>query len=143
MGRWITEESLDANALLAETADVSCGGLVVFYGAVRDSNDGREVDGMTYEAHVSMAEKVIREIEGEMLACFAIKTCRIQHRIGPLALGEVSVIVVANSPHRDAAFQAARYGIDEVKQRVPIWKEEHYIGGQSKYLDGVPLVKDE
>lgn len=139
MSRWVTDAPLDLNALIAETEDDSCGALVIFSGVVRNVNEGRPVDGMTYEAHVALAEKVLAEIEAEVLDRFPVKQCRIMHRIGPLALGEVSVYVVVRGGHRGETFDAARYGIDETKARVPIWKEEHYTDGDSRYLDGTPL----
>lgn len=139
MSRWVTEAPLDLNALIAETEDDSCGALVIFSGVVRNTNEGRPVDGMTYEAHVELADKVLAEIEAEVLAQFPVKQCRIMHRIGALALGEVSVYVVVRGVHRGETFDAARYGIDATKERVPIWKEEHYTDGDSRYLDGTPL----
>ncbi len=139
MGRWVTEEPLDLNALLAETEDPGSGALVVFSGTVRDQNDGRSVSSMTYEAHVALAERVLQQIEAEALARFSARRCRIVHRLGPLALGEVSVYVVVRAAHRAEAFAAARYGIEAVKQRVPIWKREHYLDGDSRYLEGTPL----
>ncbi|MBN1963762.1 MAG: molybdenum cofactor biosynthesis protein MoaE [Anaerolineae bacterium] len=143
MNAWITEDALDLNALLAATADPACGALVVFTGTVRNENDDQPVTGMTYEAHVELATNVIRQIEAEVLERFPVRQCRIAHRIGALALGDESVIVVVRSGHRTEAFEAARYGIDAVKQRVPIWKHEHYVAGESKYLDGVPLRQDD
>ncbi|MCD4684844.1 MAG: molybdenum cofactor biosynthesis protein MoaE [Anaerolineae bacterium] len=140
MGRWILDTPLSVDPLLQETEDHGSGALIVFYGTVRNHNDGRPVDGMTYEAHVSIAEKVLAEIEAEALDKFAIRHCRIQHRIGRLALGEASVIIVVRGAHRADAYTASRYAIDELKQRTPIWKEEHYINGDSRYLDGVPLT---
>ncbi|GAB4572356.1 MAG: molybdenum cofactor biosynthesis protein MoaE [Anaerolineae bacterium] len=143
MNRWITYDPLDLNALIAETEDPSCGALVIFSGTVRNENDGRPVSGMTYEAHLEMAEKVLAEIEQEVLDRFPVSQCRIVHRIGELALGEVSIYVVVRGGHRGEAFDAARYGIDETKKRAPIWKEEHYIDGDSRYLDGTPLRRKE
>jgi len=144
MGRWVQESPLELEPLLRETADPASGALVVFYGTVRDHNDGRPVRSMAYEAHVSMAEKVLAAIEAEVLEKFDVRRCRIVHRIGHLALGEPSVIIVVRSAHRAAAYAASRYAIDELKQRAPIWKEEHYADGDSRYLDGVPLArKDE
>ncbi len=144
MGRWIVTEPLVLEPLLRETEDVSSGALVVFYGTVRDYNDGRPVQSMTYEAHVALAEKVLAEIEQEALAKFGARRCRIQHRIGHLGLGEPSVLIVVRAGHRDAAYAASRYAIDALKQRAPIWKEEHYADGDSRYLDGIPLTrKDE
>lgn len=143
MGRWICDTSFDLAALLSETEDVSSGALVIFYGTVRDENDGQPVHSMTYEAHVALAEKVLAEIEQEALTRFQVRRCRIQHRIGLLQLGEPSVIIIVRAAHRGAAYDASRYAIDELKQRAPIWKEEHYVGGESRYLDGVPLTKKE
>ena len=144
MGRWIQEAPLELEPLLQETADPGTGALVVFFGTVRDHNDGRPVRSMTYEAHVSMAEKVLAAIEAEVVERFDVQHCRIVHRVGHLELGEPSVIIVVRAAHRDAAYRASRYAIDELKQRAPIWKEEHYADGDSRYLDGVPLTrKDE
>lgn len=143
MSRWILNSPLDVNALLQETEDPGSGALIVFYGTVRDQNEGQPVNGMSYEAHVSMAEKVLAEIEQEAIQRFGARQVRIQHRIGALALGEPSVLVVVRAAHRAEAYAASRYAIDELKQRAPIWKEEHYVSGDSRYLDGVPLKKDE
>jgi molybdopterin synthase catalytic subunit len=144
MSRWILETPLELEPLLRETEDSASGALVVFYGTVRDHNDGQRVQAMTYEAHTPMAEKVLREIEAETLEKFAVQHCRIQHRVGMLQLGEASVLIVVRAAHRDPAYAASRYAIDTIKQRAPIWKEEHYVSGESRYLDGVPLTqKDE
>ena len=143
MGRWILDTPLELEPLLTETEDDASGALVIFYGTVRNENDGRPVRSMTYEAHVSMAEKVLREIEIEALEKSGARRCRIQHRIGHLELGEPSVIIVTRAAHRADAYAASRYAIDELKQRAPIWKEEHYADGDSRYLDGVPLRKPE
>lgn len=139
---WITEDPLDLNALIQETEDESCGALVIFSGTVRNQNEGQPVSGMTYEAHVELAAKVLQDLEAEVRQKFGVPQCRIVHRIGALALGDVSVYVVVRAPHRGPAFEAGRYAIDELKQRVPVWKEEHYIDGASRYLDGVPLRRE-
>ncbi len=143
MGRWVTTEPLQLEPLLRETEDPASGALVIFVGTVRNHNDGRPVRGMSYDAHVSMAEKVLAQIEQEALERFAIQHCRIQHRIGPMTLGEPSVQIVVRAAHRDAAYAASRYAIDELKRRAPIWKEEHYTDGDRRFLDGVPLGGDE
>ncbi len=135
----VTEAPLDLAPLLAETDDDACGALVIFSGTVRNTNDGRPVSGMTYDAHVALAERVLAEIESEARTRFGVRHCRIVHRTGTLALGEVSVYVVVRAAHRGEAFEAARYAIDQVKARAPIWKEEHYTDGASRYLDGTPL----
>ena len=141
MHPWITTEPLDLAALIAETEDPATGALVIFSGTVRNENDDRPVDGMTYEAHIELAENTLKQIEQEVLDRFDVRQCRIAHRIGMLGLGDVSVYVVVRAGHRGAAFEAGRYGIDETKVRAPIWKEEHYIDGDSRYLDGTPLTR--
>lgn len=143
MSRWICEEPLDVNTLLHETEDPHSGALVIFGGTVRHENNGKSVRAITYEAHVALAERVLREIEEEVLTRFSVRRCRIRHRIGTLSLGELSVLVVVRAVHRAPAFEAARYAIDEVKKRAPIWKEEHYETGESRYLEGVPLKRRE
>ncbi len=139
MSRWICEGSLDLNQLLKETEDPASGALVIFSGTVRNEHEGEPVRAITYEAHVTLAERVLHEVEEEVLARFDVRQCRIQHRIGTLPLGELSVIVVVRAAHRAPAFEAARYAIDELKKRAPIWKEEHYETGESRYLEGFPL----
>ena len=139
MGRWISKNPLDLTRIIDETSNDASGALLIFAGTVRNNNDGKEVVSMTYEAHESMAEKVLREIEIETENKFDIHQCRLQHRIGLLRLGDVSVYVVVRSGHRDEGYKASRYAIDELKRRTPIWKEEHYVDGESQYLDGTPL----
>lgn len=140
LSRWITEAPLDLDALITETEDVSCGALVAFGGLVRDHNDGRTVSGMTYDAHARMAAATLEALEGDVLRRFDVHQCRLVHRIGPLELGEASVWVVVRSPHRKAAFRAAEYAIDTLKATLPVWKEEHYVDGDSAHLDGTPLA---
>ncbi len=137
----ITEAPLNIDNLIAETEDHASGALILFSGVVRNHNDGQEVNGMTYEADVPLAEKILAEIESEALTKFSVHHCRIQHRVGALELGETSVIIVVRSPHRAEAYEASRYAIDELKRRAPIWKQEHYVGGESRYLEGTPLQK--
>ncbi len=100
MGRWITDQPLDTTALIAETDDLASGALIIFLGTVRNENDGLPVRGMYYEAHIVLAETVIAQIEQEACTQHGARVCRIQHRIGVLALGEPSVIVVTRAAHR-------------------------------------------
>lgn len=135
----LTEAPLDLDSLLAATAGPESGALVVFGGTVRNVHEDRAVQGMSYTAYAPLAEKTLLEIEAEARARFDITQCRILHRLGELALSETSVLVVVRAAHRDAAFKAARWAIDTLKQRVPVWKEEHYRDGESAYLEGVEL----
>lgn len=140
MSRHLSEETLDILGLIEETADESCGALVVFGGAVRIQNEGQTVDSIDYSVHQGLAEKTLAEIESETRERFGVAQCRIIHRTGKLALGELSVLVVVRAGHRPEAFEAARWAIDTLKARVPIWKEEFYQQGNSEYLEGTPLV---
>ena len=90
---------------------------------------GRAVESLDYEAHESMALAVLAEIADEIEARFGVERLAIVHRTGAVPLGETSIAVVAMAPHRDAAFIAARYAIDETKARAPIWKAEHFADG--------------
>jgi len=90
---------------------------------------GRSVDSLSYEAHETMALGVLGTIADEIAERFGVGGLAIVHRTGDVPLGEVSIAVVAVAPHRDAAFQAARYGIDETKARAPIWKAERFADG--------------
>lgn len=141
MGHRICEDPLDLDALLRETEDPGSGALAIFSGTVRDENEGHPVEALTYEAHVLLAENVLQELEREVLERFKVRRCRIQHRVGTLPLGEPSVLVVVRAAHRAEAFAACRYAIDELKRRAPIWKEEHYAGGASAYVEGTPLKR--
>jgi molybdopterin synthase catalytic subunit len=139
MTKWLTEDRLDLDALLAETEDPSCGGVVVFSGDIRNHNEGRSVTGITFEAHETLASKAIEALEKEVLARFDVAQCRIQHRTGDIPVGESSVLIVVRAAHRAEAFDGCRHAIDELKERVPIWKREHYADGDSSYLEGKPL----
>jgi len=139
MGRWICQEPLDLEELVRETEDHSTGALVIFVGTVRDTTEGQAVHAVTYEAHVELAERVLQEIEQEVLERFEVRRCRIRHRVGKLSLGEPSVIIVVRAGHRGPAFEAARYALEELKRRAPIWKEEHLLSGESRFVEGTPL----
>lgn len=139
MSDYLYDTELNLDELLSATEDDSCGALVVFGGSVRINNEGRRVDSIDYSAHKTLAEKTLREVEQETRERFSVPQCRIVHRVGKLSLGELSVLVVVRAGHRPEAFEAARWAIDSLKKRVPIWKEEFYHSGESEYLQGTPL----
>ena len=128
---------------LAETEDETCGALVVFGGTVRLANQGREVASMDYSAYGPLAAATMADIETETIERFDVSACRIQHRTGRLGLGAVSVYIVVRAVHRDAAFEAARHALEELKARVAVWKNEHYADGSSAYLEGTEVVGPE
>ena len=109
----------------------SAGAVVTFIGIVRDHADGRDgVTGLTYEAYESEATKVMTEIVAAARAQWTdLARVALLHRVGELALSEASVAVVVSSPHRGDTFEAARFCIDTLKESVPIWKREHWSGG--------------
>ncbi len=138
--KWLSEQPLDRDALIEETADDRCGALVIFSGDIRNHNDGRrDVVAIEYEAHHTMAARVLEAIEAEVRENFEVHQCRVQHRLGRVEVGQSSVLVICRAAHRAAAFDGARYAIDELKERTPIWKREFYEDGEDRYLDGVPL----
>lgn len=131
----LSANAIDCDALRQELRDVRAGALATFEGRVRDHNDGMTVTLLEYEAYDALAAKEGERILEEAKAKFDVYDCLCIHRTGALELGEVAVWVGAISAHRDAAFAATRYVIDEIKRRVPIWKKEHYAGGESGWVN--------
>lgn len=138
----LTESELDATALARELVHTSAGASVTFEGWVRDHNAGRAVRGLFYQAYVALAEAEGSRILIETIRQFPIVDARCVHRIGSLEIGDLAVWVGVSAGHREAAFAACRYLIDEVKKRVPIWKNERYADGESGWLhpDETPVV---
>jgi molybdopterin synthase catalytic subunit len=128
---------IDAPALARAFAEPACGALVSFEGWVRNHNDGRAVQRLEYEAYESLALKEGARIIAEARKRFAVSKAQCVHRLGPLQIGELAVWVGASAHHRDEAFAACRFLIDEVKQRVPIWKKEFYADGDSGWVNCV------
>jgi molybdopterin synthase catalytic subunit len=122
----LADAPFDVAPLRAALLSPRAGALASFEGWVRDHNDGRPVLGLRYEAYAALAECEGRAILDEARARFAIEAAACVHRVGALEIGELAVWVGASAAHRDAAFAACRWIIDEVKSRVPIWKQERY-----------------
>lgn len=131
----IVDRPIDPAALLAEVADRSNGASVLFLGTVRDINDGREVSGIEYRAYQEMAARELEAIVREAADRFDTQYLTVEHRIGRLGLGEISVGIAAAHPHRAAAYDASRYVIEEIKRRVPIWKREAYVDGTREWVN--------
>ncbi len=130
----IVDRPLDPSALLAEVSDPSHGAVVLFVGAVRDTNGGRGVRGIEYTAYREMAERELADILRETGARFAGARVAVEHRLGTLGLGEVSVVIAVGHAHRGAAYDASRHVIEEIKRRLPIWKREHYADGTREWV---------
>jgi molybdopterin synthase catalytic subunit len=130
----LSETPFDPASLRAELLDDRVGGYASFEGWVRNHNDGRSVEGLVYEAYARLAESEGERILDEALVQFAFLDAHCMHRTGELAIGELAVWVGVTAAHRDAAFAACRFIIDEVKSRVPIWKHERYADGEAGWL---------
>jgi molybdopterin synthase catalytic subunit len=126
---------LDVSALRAALADPACGGYAAFEGWVRDHNEGQRVRHLEYEAYEELAALEAARIVAEASTRFGVAHAACAHRVGDLQVGELAVWVGVSAAHRDEAFRACRYIIDEIKQRLPIWKKEHYVGGDSGWVN--------
>lgn len=138
----ITTRPLDASAALDFCSAPGHGAVDVFAGRVRDLNAGRQVRAVSYEIHETLARRLLEEICREAqhewggdLRLWLV------HRHGRLAVGEASVIVAASSRHRDEAFRACRHLVEQMKHRAPIWKCEHYVDGDSEWVQGHALCQ--
>jgi len=130
-----TRQPMEPVALRSELADPACGGYAAFEGWVRDHNEGMRVQRLEYEAFEALAVREGQRIVAEAMARFGVARAACMHRLGDLAIGELAVWVGVSAPHRDEAFLACRYIIDEVKHRLPIWKKEHYVNGDSGWVN--------
>ena len=127
--------AIDVGALREKLADPASGGYCSFEGWVRNNNEGHSVNRLEYEAFVDLAVKEGERIVQEAIKRYGVEKAACVHRVGSLAIGDIAVWVGVSSGHRDEAFKACRYIIDEVKHRVPIWKKEHYTNGDSGWVN--------
>jgi molybdopterin synthase catalytic subunit len=125
---YLTTDPVDLGPLLAQVSSPSRGGIAAFFGTVRNQHGGREVLRLEYSAYAPMAEAECGRILAEAQSRWPVAVA-LQHRVGTLEIGDVAVAVVVASAHRDEAFVACRYVIEEVKRRVPIWKREVFADG--------------
>jgi molybdopterin synthase catalytic subunit len=126
----VTNQPIDLNELVRYVADAEAGAIVPFIGTTRNNNEGRKVLALDYDGYPEMAEKELARIGAEAKNQWPICKMAIVHRLGPVQIGEASVIIVVSSAHRDAAFAASRFAIEEIKKTVPIWKKEVFEGGE-------------
>ena len=131
---YLSKGAIDPEAMRQLLVNPHAGGFVSFEGWVRNHNEGREVKALEYEIYTRMAEKEIQRILVEARERFAIDDCHAVHRYGFLEIGEMAVWVGAVAAHRNEAFQACQYIIDEIKVRAPVWKKEHYVDGDTQWV---------
>lgn len=134
----LVERPIDIAAIVAEVARTSNGATLLFIGTVREVNNGRAITGMDYTAYAAMATRELTDIAGEAAKEFETQDIVIEHRIGTLGLGDASVAIAVAHEHRGPAYEASRYVIEQLKQRVPIWKLEHYVDGSREWV-GTPI----
>jgi molybdopterin synthase catalytic subunit len=138
----VTPDALDPAAVTSAVSGPDCGAITSFVGLVRNRNAGRRVLWLDYEAYDALAEKTFARIADEAAARWPTVRLAIHHRVGRLAIGDASVAIAAASPHRIDAFAACRYAIERVKQIAPVWKHEHFEGGEV-WIEGATADPDD
>ncbi|MGH7663951.1 MAG: molybdenum cofactor biosynthesis protein MoaE [Gemmatimonadaceae bacterium] len=131
----IVTQAIHPTALLEEVSAAANGAAVLFVGTVRDVSEGRSVQGIEYSAYVAMAERELAAIVQEASDRYATSCIVAEHRVGVLELGEASVAIAAAHVHRAEAFDAARFVIEQIKKRLPVWKREHFADGGRDWVD--------
>lgn len=127
---YLTDDPIDANALIARVMRPSDGAYVLFEGVVRNHHEGRAVESIFYDAYRPMAEKEIDAIMRDVASIYTDVAITVLHRLGHLVVGDSSIAIVASAPHRAEAFDACRMVIDRIKETVPIWKKERGPDGE-------------
>ena len=130
----IVNHVIDEANLLQQAKSESCGATILFAGTTRRTTDGRITETLHYEAYGEMARRELERIRGCAIEKFSLEQCAIVHRVGEVPLGETSIVVVVCSPHRKQAFEAAAWIMDQVKQDVPIWKQEVWANGDKEWV---------
>ena len=138
----VSSAPLDSEALVKLVDKTGDGAVVTFAGLVRDHNQGREVRFLEYEAYEPLAIRALQRIVDEARDLWPGARVAVHHRLGRLEIGEASIVIAAASAHRADAFAACRYTIERVKQIVPIWKREHFDGGDV-WLEGATADPDD
>ena len=131
----IVSRVIDPAQLMATVQSPEFGAISIFVGTVRDTNEGRSVSAIDYSAYTAMAESELETILAEAGEKFGVTAVVVEHRVGQLALGDVSVAIAAAHAHRAPALDCTRFVIEEIKKRVPIWKLEHYTDGAREWVD--------
>lgn len=126
----VTDKPLNLQELVDFVTDPEAGAIATFIGTTRNNNEGRRVIALDYDAYPEMAEKELRRIGAEANTKWQLCRIAIVHRIGPVQITQASVMIAVSSAHREAAFAACRFTIEEIKKTVPIWKKELYDGGE-------------
>lgn len=131
----LTDAPIPVDVLKDALRDDRAGALITFEGVVRNHNEGKTVQSLSYEAYEPLARAEAERIFGEVAERFTIIKCILVHRTGHLKISDAAVFVGVSAAHRDQAYLASRYIIDETKKRLPIWKKEHYTDSSSAWVN--------
>lgn len=129
----LTENSIDPQQLLTRVQSPLAGAVVLFLGTTRQFTAGRETTRLAYEAYRQMAEQQMQQLRQQAMQKWPLTECAMVHRLGVVELEQVSVAIAISAPHRRAAFEAAEWIMDRIKQDVPIWKQEQWADGQQTW----------
>ena len=135
----LVRASIDVARLITEASRPDCGAVSLFIGSSRDHHEGRKVTRLEYEAYEPMALAALEKLERDTRGRFEIASCRIVHRLGEVPLTEASVAVVVAAAHRQPAFDACQWAMNELKRVATIWKKEFFAEGAGEGVKGTPL----
>ncbi len=136
----VVRDPIDSAEVLARVGADEDGAGLLFLGVVRDHSEGRSVGGVRYDAYEEMAAGVLTEIADEAARVLGTDRIAVVHRVGDLAVGDVSVAIAVSSPHRAEAYESSRFIIEEIKKRLPVWKKELYSDGVEEWVAGTTPV---
>ena len=132
----VGSEEINSTKHLSRVGSDEDGAALLFIGVVRNHADGRPVSGMRYDSYVEMSQRELKSIAAEAAERLGTDRLAVEHRIGELQIGEISVAIAVSSPHRAESFDATRYIIEEIKKRLPVWKKEYYEDGTESWVEG-------
>lgn len=130
----LTQQPIDVAAVIQAVRTPLAGAVVLFLGTVRELTDGRQTAWLEYESYSDMAEKKLAELETEARRRWSLTDCAVVHRLGRQEVGDTSVAIAVSAAHRRAAFEAGQWLIDQIKEVVPIWKQENYTDGSTEWV---------
>lgn len=130
----VVDGTIVPGSLISEVAGHGNGATAVFLGTVRSSNDGRQVSGIEYSAYREMAEAEMMRILTEARERFGLANAALEHRVGALLVGDVSMCAATSAPHRASAMESLHFIVEETKARAPVWKLEHYLDGTREWV---------
>lgn len=130
----LTENTIEPLEVLAAVQSPLAGAVVLFLGTTRQFTDGRQTVQLSYDCYLGMAESQLTELKNAAMENWQLTACCIVHRLGDVGIGQVSVAVAVSSVHRQAAFAAGEWLMDQIKISVPIWKQEHWTDGRRDWI---------